>query len=78
MGNIEPPAAPESVTVSLSESERLAVARLTAEKHLTPEQLLRVALATYGIVSEYRRISIEPMPWERHRFDEPFGAGLAE
>ncbi len=78
MDTTEPTAAPERVTLSLSESERVTLARLTAEKHLTPEQLLRVALATYGVVSEYRRTTDEPMPWERHRFDEPFGAGLAE
>ncbi len=69
----------DAVVVRLSPNERAALERLTAEKHLTPEQLLRLALATYEAVDDYRMAHTgEPMPWERRKWGEPFGAGLAE
>ncbi len=77
--NTELLSTPAAVTVHLSENERIALERLTGEKHLSPEQILRVALATYEAVNDYRRVHAgEPMPWERHKWGEPFGAGLAE
>jgi hypothetical protein len=72
------PAPDETVTVRLSENERAALHRLTAEKRLTGEQLLRLALATYEAVDRYRMTHNEPMPWERRDGREPFGAGLVE
>lgn len=70
---------PEAITLSLDENERYAIARLTQEMRLTPEQLLRIALATYEAVDDYRRAHRdERMPWERRKWGEPFGAGLAE
>ena len=68
----------KTVTVRFSENERAAIHRLTAEKHLTEEQLLRLALATYEAVDRYRMTHGEVMPWERRDAREPFGAGLVE
>ena len=70
--------ADHTFTVRLDPEELAALQRLSEEKKMTPGQLLRLALNTYGIINHYRSNTKEPMPWERHRFDEPFGAGLAE
>lgn len=68
-----------AVTVHLRDNERQAVERLAAEKKMTVEQILRIALATYEAVDDYRMIhSDERMPWERHRGGFPRGAGLVE
>jgi len=73
------PTAESLVTVRLSENERAALERLTAEKRMTDEQLLRIALATYEAMDDYRKAHRgEPMPWERRKWGEPRGAGLAE
>lgn len=63
------------VTVHFSDREQSILERLAAERHLTVEQVLRVALATYQEVETYRK---EGGRFPVSRRGEPRGAGLAE
>lgn len=64
-----------AITVRLSDREQAIIERLARERHLSVEQLMRLAVATYQEVETYRK---EGGRFPVSRRGEPRGAGLAE